>query len=570
MQKEIIKFIIENNLGPFNSSSIKSEEESIYKTKDGKSIHNKVISSICKNFIFEDSSKILNLFSFIDNPVELKKRQEFFKGITRNLDNSFLKDIKTPTSNWSPKYDITAVTSNEKTFLELKSLGCPVKYITSSEDVANLEGCDIIQVVDCEEFQTYLEQLNQAIFINKIEDVYLERYLEMLSGWKKNLEILNDNVSDSEMKELIISLKNLISLTNSNSEEKITMEKVESALEEINDEISEKIKNISISGSQLFEMLSKNNLSKEILEIIDKEIEKTGLAEELFNKTIPVTLDEKEVAKVMREQDSNEFVIFSEKIKRKSQELKSIPEKIKRIENIILLIDFYAGISKFIKEGYRPAEISDIFLMEDSMNIFLENAQPISFILDNGHKCSILTGANSGGKTTLLEHVIQLISLFQIGLPISGNVKMPLFSEIYYFAKNKGSISKGAFETLLTQMSKINPGKQTLILADEIESVTEPGVAGKVVCATAEYFIKKGCFLVIATHLGQEIQKNLPALARIDGIEAKGLDENYELIVSHNPILGRLAHSTPELIIEKMTKAGNNAYIHHIFSSVKK
>jgi lysophospholipid acyltransferase (LPLAT)-like uncharacterized protein len=47
-----------------------------------------------------------------------------------------------------------------------------------------------------------------------------------------------------------------------------------------------------------------------------------------------------------------------------------------------------------------------------------------------------------------------------------------LFSEIYYFAKNKGSTNKGAFETLLTQLSKIQPGKQTLILADEIESVT--------------------------------------------------------------------------------------------------
>jgi dsDNA-specific endonuclease/ATPase MutS2 len=147
---------------------------------------------------------------------------------------------------------------------------------------------------------------------------------------------------------------------------------------------------------------------------------------------------------------------------------------------------------------------------------------------------------------------------------------MPIFSEVYYFAKNKGSISKGAFETLLTQMSKINPGKQTLILADEIESVTEPGVAGKVLCATADYFIKKGCFLVIATHLGQEIYKNLPSGARIDGIEARGLDENYELIVHHNPILGKLAHSTPELIIEKMARSKQSDYISFVFESLRK
>jgi hypothetical protein len=58
--------------------------------------------------------------------------------------------------------------------------------------------------------------------------------------------------------------------------------------------------------------------------------------------------------------------------------------------------------------------------------------------------------------------------------------------------------------------------------------------------------------LIVATHLGQEIQKTLPELTRIDGIEAKGLNENFELIVDHNPVLGRLANSTPELIVEKM------------------
>ena len=86
---------------------------------------------------------------------------------------------------------------------------------------------------------------------------------------------------------------------------------------------------------------------------------------------------------------------------------------------------------------------------------------------------------------------------------------MPLFSEVYYFAKNKGSSDKGAFENLLSQMAKIKPGNNTLILADEIESVTEPGVAGKIISATAEYFLGKNCFLVVATHLGREVQKNL-------------------------------------------------------------
>jgi len=147
---------------------------------------------------------------------------------------------------------------------------------------------------------------------------------------------------------------------------------------------------------------------------------------------------------------------------------------------------------------------------------------------------------------------------------------MPLFSEVYYFAKNKGSSNKGAFETLLDQMSKINTGNKTLILADEIESVTEPGVAGMIVSATVEYFLQRGCFLVIATHLGREIISRLPKGARVDGIEAKGLDEDFNLIIDHNPVIGRLANSTPELIVEKLANSKKTDYFSYLNEYLKK
>jgi dsDNA-specific endonuclease/ATPase MutS2 len=574
MQKELVEFIIENKLSPYNRNKtpIKEESESIFKTRDAKSIHNKVINKIAENFFFSDTSCLLDAFKFTQSAGEIKMRQTFFSSIPKEIKNDFLAEIKIPESSWKPKYDIVAVTENEKTFIELKKLNVPVKYLTSEEDVMDLENCDIVQAVDCENFQPYLEQLNQIIFVNDVSDVYLERYVELLSGHKKNLEVLEKNEASEEVKRIIEELKPLLLLTSEAKTEKLSRDFVENALERINDNISERIKNVSVSGSALFEMLSKNSLSRELMDIIEEEIEASGIAEEIFNKSIPVTLDEQEFNKIVKEQDSNAFVNVSEKIKRNSTELKKVPEKLARLENLLLMIDFYAGITKFIKEDFSYPEFSEEMLILDSRNIFLESPQDISFLLDNQSRCSILTGANSGGKTTLLEHVIQIISLFQLGLPASGKIKMPVFTEVYYFAKNKGSMNKGAFETLLTQMSKIETGKQTLILADEIESVTEPGVAGKILCATSEFFIKKNCFLVIATHLGREIKEHLPNGARIDGIEAKGLDENYELIVNHNPVLGRLAHSTPELIIEKManTPKTKSEYIDFIFKWVKK
>ncbi len=66
--------------------------------------------------------------------------------------------------------------------------------------------------------------------------------------------------------------------------------------------------------------------------------------------------------------------------------------------------------------------------------------------------------------------------------------------------------------------------------------------------------------MIIAPHLGQEIQHRIPPGSRIDGIEAKGLDANFELIIDHTPVLGRLANSTPELIVERMAKTNSHPY----------
>ena len=44
---------------------------------------------------------------------------------------------------------------------------------------------------------------------------------------------------------------------------------------------------------------------------------------------------------------------------------------------------------------------------------------------------------------------------------------------------------------------------------------------------------------------------------RVDGIEAKGLDENYELIVDRTPKMNYLARSTPELILKRIYENSN-------------
>ena len=571
MEKELVSFIQSNSIEPFGENSSSKDNTRIFKTKDAKSIFNRTLGKVAENFCLKNTKDILDFFSSTQDKSEIVRRQSFFKTIEKISKNDFLKQLKRPEPIWSPKYDITVVTSNEKTFIELKKMGCPCKFVTSEEDVKYLEELDIIEVIDAEEVEIFLEQLPQTIFVKKIENVYLERYLELLSGWKKNIEVLMNNKQYLSQKliELIGPLSSLLELTNEKQQKKITRELIEEKLEEINDNLGERIKTLNFSGEVLMKMLSGNGLPKELAETIDKEIETSNIPEQIFEKTMPLKIDDHELTKFLKEQEANEFLGVSEKIKKYAAELREVPKKLKELEEQLILFDFYAGITQFCQNNSEFPEISNSLEIINSRNILINAPQPISFRLSQEQRCSILTGANSGGKTTLLEHIIQVIAITQIGLPINEKLKIPLFSDVYYFAKNKGSTSKGAFETLLGQMSKINPGEETLILADEIESVTEPGVAGKIVCATADYFIKKNCFLIIATHLGAVIQKNLPEHARIDGIEAKGLDEQNELIVDHNPVLGKLANSTPELIIEKMAKTEANEYIDFIYNNVK-
>jgi len=570
MISEYCKFIEENNLSPFNKlkTLVNGSSDSIYKTKDGKLIHNKFLTKISSNFNFSDTSNLWQCHYFTENAGEIRRRQEFFRTMV-SVDNSFLKDLKKPKQIWSPKYEVIAVTENEDTFVKLGELGCSTKFLSSEYDLNDLERYDIVQVIDCDAFQRALENLPQSVFIDNIEDIYLERYLETLSAWRENLEVLKLHSNNEEILKIIQEVSPLFPFLEEVNSKIIKREEVAAILEEINSKVESKIKDISISGGSLMKILGEKKLPPEFQKVITDAINESGVPDYVFNFAIPVSVDEKELDDLIKRQSANEFTDLAEEIKMKAKVLKSVPEKLNRISSLILVMDFLGGISKYL-EGVNsiPIESKELFI-SNSKNYFLDNPQPISFNLSGEYRCSILTGANSGGKTTLLEHIIQLISAFQIGLPVNGEVNMPIFEEVYYFAKNKGAANKGAFENLLTQMSEIKPGNRTLILADEIEAVTEPGVAGKIIASTAEYFLNKNCFLIIATHLGYEIKEVLPQHARIDGIEAKGLDAEFNLIVDHNPVIGRLANSTPELIVEKMANIHQTEYFKHLNGKLK-
>ena len=95
-----------------------------------------------------------------------------------------------------------------------------------------------------------------------------------------------------------------------------------------------------------------------------------------------------------------------------------------------------------------------------------------------------------------------------------------------------------------------------LILADELEAITEPGagariIAGMLLAAEAH----PDTSMVLVTHLAPAIiEATGRDDLRIDGIEARGLDEDLELIVDRTPRRNHLARSTPELIVRRLVE----------------
>ena len=167
----------------------------------------------------------------------------------------------------------------------------------------------------------------------------------------------------------------------------------------------------------------------------------------------------------------------------------------------------------------------------------------------------LLTGANSGGKTSLIEGVSSILLLSHAGLPVPADqAVVSLSDEIHLLSKVTGTQSAGALERTLIGLSKIvSSNKKKFILADELEAITEPEAASGILAGLLDAAASNPSIsVVMVTHIGTSICKKMIAEARIDGIEARGLDEQMELIVDRVPRIGVSARSTPELILKRL------------------
>ncbi len=63
---------------------------------------------------------------------------------------------------------------------------------------------------------------------------------------------------------------------------------------------------------------------------------------------------------------------------------------------------------------------------------------------------------------------------------------------------------------------------------------------------------------IFVSHLAEDITQLSQTSIRVDGIEATGLDPQLNLIVNRSPQFGKIAKSTPELIVERLFRSATD------------
>ncbi|MFB6303153.1 MAG: DNA mismatch repair protein [Haloferacaceae archaeon] len=211
----------------------------------------------------------------------------------------------------------------------------------------------------------------------------------------------------------------------------------------------------------------------------------------------------------------------------------------------------------------RPTFVADGLAVEGAHNPFLladgESVQPVDYAVGNhdlspptGDRVTVLTGANSGGKTTLLETLCAVTVLAAMGLPVPAERAAVGRIDAVVFHRRHASFNAGVLEsTLRSVVPPLTTGGRTLMLVDEFEAITEPGRAADLLNGLVELTVGREALGVYVTHLADDLSP-LPEPARVDGIFAEGLTEDLDLRVDYQPRFGELGRSTPEFIVSRL------------------
>ena len=354
----------------------------------------------------------------------------------------------------------------------------------------------------------------------------------------------------------------------------------------IHDEVDEAMQNVKLdlSGSDMLEALAdaaslQRKLAQQTSDAIEQAIE--SATDELANllsdvgvrcpRTIfksewPTKVDRSTLDSIDSQLEELWKTTQSDRLISLARRLAPLKSKCESSLRKLVELDQWLTIGRWAKSvnAVMPEISNHGIAIKEGRHLLIDGIpDPVDYGLGNcadaedRQSIALLTGANSGGKTTMLELLAHCTILAHMGLPVPAkSAKVGRIESLHVLAKAGGTQSAGALEQTLLQLAEVvSNDNSKLILADELEAITEPGAGARIIAGMLEAAESHaGTCMLLVTHLAPSIIEAAGKEMRTDGIEARGLDENLELIVDRTPRRNHLARSTPELIVRRLVE----------------
>ncbi|WP_318569629.1 MutS-related protein [Salinigranum marinum] len=263
------------------------------------------------------------------------------------------------------------------------------------------------------------------------------------------------------------------------------------------------------------------------------------------------------VADLREQVDEREAVVSADLEAAVDQVREDVERAVDAVDDIAVALSLgrFADANDLI----RPTFVADGLAVDAARNLSISDPQPISYGIGSHSlsapttdRVAVLTGANSGGKTTLLETLCQVVLLASMGLPVPADAAEVGAFDAVVFHRRHASFNAGVLEsTLKTIVPPLSREGRTLMLVDEFEAITEPGRAADLLNGLVSLTVDRDALGVYVTHLADDLAP-LPPEARTDGIFAEGLTTDLELEVDYQPRFGTVGKSTPEFIVSRL------------------
>ncbi len=379
-------------------------------------------------------------------------------------------------------------------------------------------------------------------------------------------------------REVLTSLEALASLAG----EARTEEDIEGVLDSIKGELDDflkgEISRMTLSGEEALTILSRDD--PQVIREVYRECsvkavrllkERLGVSRDIFNARYPVEIIQEEKERLIAEiKGTAAGDRFKEKVEL-ARGIKRVETSLREEEAWCRELDYRFGLGCMVEDlQLRPFQGSEgWFGIYNGSHIALRGGehQTITYHLGrvtpglagrfpqmdlSPSRLALLTGANSGGKTTLIETIAQVVIMAHMGLPVPADeAYVPELGGLYMYKPRK-HLDAGGLEGFLRDLLPLSlrVDERTMMLADELEAMTELEAASRIIGTFMDEVDKRGAYGLVVTHMAGDVSRYTDV--RIDGIEAKGLDENDDLIVDRTPTIGHHARSTPELILRRI------------------